>query len=223
MSVLHPKIKALVLLSGGLDSTFNLYQAVKRDTSVAALFFDYGQRAARSERRACRMLCRHLRVQLIEIKLPWLKAITDTALVNSQKPLPQFKPTDLDRASKIQPSARAVWVPNRNGVFIQIAACYADAWNIKRLVVGFNREEAATFPDNSVAFVRASNAALRFSAHTQCRLESFSLHMDKKQIVRAARRLGFDLTPSWSCYETGPKPCGRCESCQRRKRAFGVR
>jgi 7-cyano-7-deazaguanine synthase len=212
--------QALVVLSGGLDSAVNLVRAQKRFQSVQAIFFNYGQRAAQAELKAARWLCRHYAAPLLTVKLPWMERITHTALVNRSRPLPRFKAGDLSRNAKTRSSARAVWVPNRNGAFINVAASYADAYNIPRIVVGFNREEAATFPDNSAAFVARANAALRFSTQAKTKVISFTLAMDKTDIMREALRLGLDINRTYSCYEKGPQPCGACESCLRKQRAL---
>lgn len=195
---------AIVLLSGGLDSAVAL--AMTRDATLA-LNFDYGQRAARAERRAARALARWKRVPLRHIKLPWLRggALTDRARALPPGPSPT--------------SAAAVWVPNRNGVFIAVAAALAEAAGVRRVVAGFNREEAATFPDNSAAFARAANAALGYSTANRVRVVAPTARWDKREIMKRARRLGVPIDKLWPCYRGGRRICGRCESCVRFARA----
>jgi 7-cyano-7-deazaguanine synthase len=147
------------------------------------------------------------------LKLPWL---TGGALTNRSKRLPS---PDLDRASDTKKSAAAVWVPNRNGVFIAAAAAMAERLGATRIVVGFNREEAATFADNSAGFLRAANRALRYSTRNGVRVESPTLGWDKRRIVREARRRRIALDGLWPCYEGGRAWCRRCESCLRSLRA----
>ena len=213
-------MKAIVLLSGGLDSAVNLYWAVRHYDVHSALFFDYGQRAAEPERKAAAWLCSQTRVQLKEMPLPWLKRITHTALVDHMHALPQLDPGQLDDPALTAASAKQVWVPNRNGLFIQIAACYADAYSIDRIIVGFNREEGATFADNTPGFMEACDRALFFSTQAHPQVESYTVAMDKTEIAKAGLALGMDLSRVWSCYEAGPQPCGRCESCLRKARAL---
>ena len=83
------------------------------------------------------------------------------------------------------------------------------------MVAGFNREEAATFPDNSAAFLDAATHLLALGTRTGVRCISPTLAWDKARIVVEARRLGFGPDDFWSCYDGGDKPCGRCESCVR--------
>ncbi len=200
-------MKGVALLSGGLDSTVSLAAAVRKMDVLLALTFDYGQRAARREREASARICRRFRIPHRAIPLPWLGGITRTALVNRRAGLP--------RREMSKRSARAVWVPGRNGVFIEIAAAHAESLGACRIVTGFNREEAAAFPDNSAAYVRAVNRALGYSTANGVRVVSFTASLDKREIVRLGRRLGAPLDEIWPCYEGGREWCGTCESCLR--------
>lgn len=205
-------MKGVAILSGGLDSTVSLAAAVRRMDVVLALTFDYGQRAARREREASARIARRYGVPHRAIAIPWLAGLTRTALVNRKARLP--------RREMSERSAKAVWVPNRNGVFIEISAAHAESLGATRLVTGFNREEAATFPDNSPAYVRAVNRALSFSTANGVRVVSFTGDLDKRAIVRLGRRLGAPLGLVWPCYEGGRAWCRECESCLRSLRAF---
>ncbi len=200
-------MRGVAILSGGLDSTVSLVAALRRMDVALALTFDYGQRAARREREAASRIARLCRVPHRVVPIPWLAPLTRTALVNRKARLP--------RGGMSERSARAVWVPNRNGVFIEVAAAHAESLGARRLVTGFNREEAATFPDNSAAYVRAVNRALSYSTANGVRVVSFTAGLDKRAIVRLGRRLGAPLDLIWPCYEGGRRWCGRCESCRR--------
>jgi 7-cyano-7-deazaguanine synthase len=151
-------------------------------------------------------------------RVPMLEAVTRTALVNRRFGLPS---PDLDDARATRESAKAVWVPNRNGVFINLAAAEAEALCAGEIIVGFNREEAATFPDNTVAYMRAASAALRCSTANGVRVASPTARWDKRRIVREGRRAGAPLDLIWPCYEGGRAWCRRCESCRRSLRALG--
>ena len=205
-------MKAVALLSGGLDSTVSTAAASRRLELVLALTFDYGQRAARRERAASAEIARRLKIPHRVIALPWLGAITRTALVARGARLP--------RNEMSARSAKAVWVPNRNGVFIEAAAAHAESLGARRVVTGFNREEAATFPDNSPAYVRSVNRALGYSTANGVQVVSYTADLDKRGIVRLGRRLGAPLDVIWPCYEGGRAWCRTCESCLRSLRAF---
>jgi 7-cyano-7-deazaguanine synthase len=211
-------MSAVALLSGGLDSTVACTLAIGTGGGVAlALTFDYGQRAARREVEAARAIAAYLGVPHRTIALPFLGEITRTALVAGAIPHPSAADLDSPRARE---TAKAVWVPNRNGVLVNIAAAFAESLGAERVVVGFNREEAATFPDNSEGFAAAATAALAFSTLSKVRLDAPTGAMTKREIVRAGRAAGAPLDLIWSCYEGGERPCGACESCLRQARAL---
>jgi len=211
--------RSVVLLSAGLDSAVNLQRAAHDTAITLALTFDYGQLAAEREIAAARAMCRRLRVRHRVIRLPWLRGISRAAITRDERAIPQPRPGDLDSAVA-QQTARAVWVPNRNGVFVSIAAAFAEVLDCDLIVAGFNAEEGATFPDNSPQFVRAANRALRLSTQRHPRLTSYTQELDKAGIVRLGRAMGAPLDLVWSCYRGGEEHCWRCESCLRLKRAL---
>ncbi len=213
-------MKRIVLLSGGLDSAVNLAQACAEDAVELALTIDYGQKASRCEISASGLLTGHYRVRHEVIELPFLSRITNTALVSLEQEVPVLDSTELDRLEITRETAAKVWVPNRNGLFINIAAAYAEALGAGEIVVGFNAEEAATFPDNSQDFMTAINRSLAYSTMIGVRVVSFTADMDKPAIVAVGRRLGLPFEYIWSCYHGGEQMCGVCESCRRFYRAI---
>jgi 7-cyano-7-deazaguanine synthase len=202
----------VAILSGGLDSTVSVAAATRKMDVVLALTFDYGQRAAKRERAASATIAKHYGIPHRVIAIPWLAALTSTALVNRRAVLPVREMSER--------SAKAVWVPNRNGVFIEIAAAHAESLGAERLITGFNKEEAVTFPDNSPAYVSAINYALSYSTANGVRVVSFTGNLEKKGIVNLGRRLNVPLKHIWPCYEGGKRWCGECESCLRSLRAL---
>lgn len=214
-------MKAIILLSGGLDSMVSTAIARRHGLKVVlALTFNYGQRAARREIAAAKKLCELWKIKHKVIKLPWLKKITSTALVSKRSDIPNF----LFRRTKNKErrTAMAVWVPNRNALFINIAAAHAESLDAKLIVTGFNKEEAATFPDNSQKFVAAINTALKFSTLKTPKVVSYTQKMTKIDMVRYAIKNKLLLNLCWSCYKGGKKPCGVCESCARFLKAYEV-
>lgn len=209
---------AIALLSGGLDSAVALMLARRECNIALALTFDYGQRAAPREVEAARTLCRTLSVEHRVIALPWLAEETQTALVDRSHPLPSVAPADLEEGAAAR--AEEVWVPNRNGVFIAVAAALAEARGCGAVVAGFNAEEAATFPDNSASFVEATDRALALSTRAGVRLLCPTVAMTKEEIARRFVDLAIGPGLLWPCYDDGERLCGRCESCARTIRAF---
>jgi 7-cyano-7-deazaguanine synthase len=225
-------MKAITLLSGGLDSFVSTAIARKKHKIVLALTFDYGQRAARREISAARRMCRMWRIPHKVIKLPWLGKITKTALVKRSRRIPHPPLKDLNDRTIARSHYRtsSVWVPNRNAVFINIAAAFAEAFRAHLIVTGFNKEEGAAFPDNSKEFVAAINKSLHYSTLERfsplCKrgargdfnypvVISFTQNMTKRDMVSCARSNRLPLELCWPCYEGGKELCGRCESCTR--------
>lgn len=213
-------MRSIVLLSGGLDSTVNVKLAA-RDTEIQrVLTFDYGHRAGWCETRAAADICKQLELPHEVVRLDWLADITRSALVDIDRTLPHPAPEDLDDAEKASASARAVWVPNRNGVFLNVSAAYAETYGCELIITGFNKEEAASFPDNSSGFLDAVNGSLAYSTFAKPLVRSYTIDLDKRQIVNLGREIQAPLERVWACYEGGDAPCWHCESCLRFKRAL---
>jgi 7-cyano-7-deazaguanine synthase len=212
------RVPALALLSGGLDSTVAaaLYRARHGEVRLG-LCVDYGQRAARREREAAQAVGAALGFPVELAEVPLLGRVTATALVARERPLPRPDPLRLDEDALA--TADAVWVPNRNGVLVNLAAALAEACGLDVVVVGFNAEEAVTFPDNSARFVEHLNACLQEGTRGKVRVECPTLHLTKAQLLAEGRAAGAPVHLAWSCYEGGEAPCGACESCRRRERA----
>lgn len=215
-------VPSIVLLSGGLDSSANLAFAAERDRVALALHVDYGQRAAVPEWRASRAIAEYYGVMVERLELPWLGALGGSALTDRSRPIPELPSSELDALPRIRETAKSVWVPNRNGVLLNVAAAYAERFGARRIVVGFNREEATTFPDNSQAFLEQTTRALSYSTLTRAEAYCYTTAMDKTEIVGALKTLDrpFPYALVWSCYHAGERPCGRCESCGRHDRAL---
>ncbi|MDA0525186.1 7-cyano-7-deazaguanine synthase QueC [Methanococcoides alaskense] len=217
-------MRSILLLSSGLDSVAALAIALQDHEVVMALTFDYGQRSVEKEIENSRAVCEHYDIEHRIIPLKWLGSITNTSLVNKELDVPELSIEDIvDDASNITvDSAKNVWVPNRNGVFINIAASFAENYGCEYVIAGFNGEEAKTFPDNSKEFVNAVDECFSYSTANGVKVLAPLIDMDKVSIVRKAMELGAPLEWSWSCYHGAEVPCGVCESCMRRKRAFLV-
>ncbi|ABO50280.1 exsB protein [Desulforamulus reducens MI-1] len=213
-------MNSVVLLSGGLDSAVNLAFARTEGNVKLALTINYRQRAAHKEIAAAAQLARYYAIPHRVIELPWLAEITKTALVRSESQLPEPKTEELDQLELAGKTAAEVWVPNRNGLFVNIAACFAETLHCEIVVAGFNCEEAATFPDNTPEFALAASAAMQYSTANQVKVLSYTGRLNKKDIVALGQRLQLPWELIWSCYRGEALMCGKCESCQRMIRAF---
>lgn len=214
------KKKAVVLLSSGLDSTVNLFAAKDFADVVLALTFNYGQRAAEREIEHAASIAGFAGVPHKTIELSWFKDFTRSSLINRAVEVPVNQSVAIDDVRVSNETAKAVWVPNRNGIFLNIAAAFAESLGADWVVPGFNAEEAVTFSDNSEAFLLAATKSLAYSTANHVEVKCFTTSLLKTDIVRRGAELHVPFDLIWPCYFGGEKPCGVCESCQRFKRAI---
>lgn len=210
--------KAISVFSGGLDSTVAT-SLLAKDYEVHAVTFDYGQRSAKMEIKSSKIICEMLGMEHTVIELPWLSQLGGSALTSSEK-VPKLEMNQLDDKEICDETARKVWVPGRNVVFTAIALSFAEAGEAQKIVVGWDFEEAATFPDNSKEFLDAFNQVLEVGSLENVQIEAPLIQMDKKEIIILGEEIKAPLNLSYSCYMGEEKHCGVCESCMRRKRAF---
>lgn len=209
---------AVVLFSGGLDSTTALAWALREFTAVTALSIRYEQKhvveVAMAEACAAR-----LGVPLRVLDLP-LKNWLHSALLDDDREIP------VSLAETRAPGEVPVtYVPFRNGIFLALAAAYAESHDARHIVTGFNRVDSPDYPDTTNVFTRAMEAALNTGTSAVHGGERFVIHtplaeLCKKEIIELGLRLGADYSHSVSCYRGGEIPCGRCPSCDIRGRAF---
>jgi 7-cyano-7-deazaguanine synthase len=199
------KAKSIVLLSGGLDSTVSCAIAQRRTRALFALTFDYGQRAAKMEVRASRKICRALDISHRIVRLPFFTDFKNLAMLSSTEKV------GAEKFLRLQD----VWVPNRNALFINIGAVYAEYYGARLIITGFNLEEALEFPDNSVRFVQSINNTLRYSTLTKVEVRSYVANLTKKEIYQLGIKYGAPLQHVYSCYLGGKRMCGKCASCRR--------
>ncbi len=211
--------KAIILLSGGLDSVVSLAIIRKYCDEIMALTFNYGQKSFEAERKATDNIIKYYNIHQKIIHLDWLADISDSAL-NTESPIPDFTESDLDNKEYVLDASKALWVPNRNGLFVNIAACYADAYNYDLIVIGTNKEEAESFKDNSITFINSVNSSFANSTEYNVKLIAPLAYKTKQEIVADAINLNVPFHFIHSCYISEDKHCGKCESCLRLKRAL---
>lgn len=212
------KMKAITVLSGGLDSTV-ASSIFKEDYQIHALTFDYGQKSAEMEIKSAKAVCDEINAEHTIIELPWLAALGGSALT-SEETVPEPDDSDLDDIGSSLKTAKSVWVPGRNVVFTAIANSFAEAEGASIIIVGWDLEEAATFPDNSKEFLDAFNNVLDVGSFDKIKIEAPLIGLDKTGIVNLGNKINAPMELSYSCYKGFEYHCGVCESCMRRKRAF---
>ena len=212
------KSKAITVLSGGLDSTVAT-SYFKDDYQLYALTFNYGQKSADMEIKSAKAVCEEIGADHKVIELPWLSDLGKSALT-SEAVIPEPGISELDDKENSIKTALKVWVPGRNIVFTAIANSFAESVGADIIIVGWDLEEAATFPDNSIEFLKAFNQVLDVGSFDKIKIEAPLINMNKIDIVKLGDDIGAPLKLSYSCYKGFEEHCGVCESCMRRKRAF---
>lgn len=207
-------MKSLILLSGGLDSLVSLGLKKEELNISLALTFDYGQKSVQQEIQTSKKICDYYNLEHIIIKLDWLKDITHTSLVAKDN-IPTGKSLVLS-----EDTAKSVWIPNRNGLFLNIAGSFADSEDFDYILIGANKEEGQTFPDNTQEFIDSINAEFLYSTRKHPKVVAPLINYVKNDIVMLALRHGIPLELTRSCYQGGEKHCGICESCLRLKHAL---
>lgn len=204
--------KAIVLLSGGLDSTTTLFFAKKKGYKVSCLIFDYNQRHKREISSAIRIAkragCEH---KVVKIELPW----KGSALLDKRISVPK----------KGGAGIPATYVPARNTIFLSFALSFAEAIGARDIFIGANAIDFSGYPDCRPHYYKAFNKLSRLA--TKVGIENRAIKINaplisksKKQIVLLARKLRVPLELTWSCYRGGQRPCGVCDSCRLRKKGF---
>jgi len=216
MNEVNSKPKAVVLLSGGLDSMVCAALAREAGFAVLALTVDYNQRH-RIELEAARRIAADLADQHIILPMD-LAAFGGSALTSDIA-----VPKDGVAAEGIP----VTYVPARNTVFLSLALAMAEAAGARDLFVGVNALDYSGYPDCRPEFVAAFERTANLATKAGVGGDRFTVHtpliaLSKADIVREAARLGLDAGMSWSCYDPTPdlKHCGLCDSCRLRARGF---
>jgi 7-cyano-7-deazaguanine synthase len=210
--------KAIVLLSGGMDSCTTAAIAANDCGSgehVAALHASYGQLTERRERRAFQEICDFYGiVQRLEVDQSYLGRIGGSALTDSSIGL---READLD-ATDIPTS----YVPFRNAQFLSAAVSWAEVIGAERIYIGAVEPDSSGYPDCRPEYYRIFNQLIRAGTRPDTRIEIVTplIHLRKHEIVKKGIELGAPFHLSWSCYRNSEEACGTCDSCALRLRAF---
>jgi len=207
------KSRAIVLLSGGMDSSVCAALAV-RDHDAAALHISYGQRTEERERQSFIAICQRLKIQdRLMLRDESLRMIGGSALTDDSIPVPDAVTGGL--------GVPVTYVPFRNAHFLAAAVSWAEVLGAKRIYIGAVEPDSSGYPDCRPAYYKAFNQVVKAGTKAgDIEIETPLITMRKAEIVRLGLELGapFDLT--WSCYSREDRACGVCDSCVLRLRAF---
>jgi 7-cyano-7-deazaguanine synthase len=216
------KKKAVVLVSGGLDSTTCLAIAQKKGFELYALTLSYGQRH-QVELQAARKVAKAYRVKKhLELKVP-LMAIGGSSLTDKKIKVPKQA-----TAKQIGKGIPSTYVPARNTVFLSMALAWAEVLGAEHIFIGVNALDYSGYPDCRPEFIHAYENLARLATKKgvegkwKLKIHTPLLHMSKAQIVKAGLKLKINYGLTHSCYDPKAKgkPCGHCDSCLLRAKGF---
>ncbi len=202
--------KALVMLSGGIDSSTCLYWAKRKFSDVLAITFNYYGRL-KNEKKATVQLARRAAVtNLLEVNLPFIKEYSDF-----------YKGHLLQEQSDLR---IASYIPARNMIFYSICAHYSEFLDIKWIIGGHNSQDAEFFKDAAKGYIKKINSLLKqgrpiIGRNTPTILLPL-VNMDRQKVISLALKIDVPLELTWSCHNEGETHCGQCYSCSQRFVAF---
>jgi 7-cyano-7-deazaguanine synthase len=208
--------KAVIIVSGGIDSTTLLYTAAAEGFDVRALTFLYGQRHVK-EVACAERICRSLDVLHKVVDLSSMKELlSGSALTDESVDVPEVPET-----AEHYDTLKATIVPNRNAIFLSVAIGYAVSLGAENVFFGAHFSDRGVYPDCRREFVEAFESAERLATGNQrLNIKAPFVDKDKSEIVRLGQEFGVPFKETWTCYKGGALHCGACSSCSERKRAF---
>ncbi len=217
-------MKALVLFSGGVDSTTCLAIAVEKygKNNVTALSISYGQKHTK-EIQAAEKIAEYYGVELKKLDLARIFEGSDCSLLSSSgEDIP--KESYAEQLEKTDGKPVSTYVPFRNGLFLSCAASVALSNGCTEIYYGIHTDDAAgnAYPDCSEEFNNAINSAIYIGSGNALKVTAPFVNMKKADIVAEGLKLKVPYKMTWSCYEGGEKPCGVCGTCRDRIAAFGA-
>ena len=205
--------KALIICSGGLDSTTCAKWTQLEGYEITLLHFQYGCRAETYEMKAIRDIAEALGCDYRFEDLDWLKRLGGSSLTDDSMEITRNE-TGVEFAHE--------WVPARNLIMTSLAAGLCDRYGYDTLVLGLNLEEGGAYPDNTVEFYRTLDQVLNIGTTSRPRLLSPLANLVKHEIVRLAMDIEAPIHLSWSCYHDRTLHCGECGPCYMRRTAFKI-
>jgi 7-cyano-7-deazaguanine synthase len=215
-------IKAVVLLSGGMDSCVCAAIAIRAHGAehVALLHAGYGQRTQKRERQAFESIADfyHVSHRLV-VQLDHFRAIGGSALTDGSIAVPEHQHISDGPASNEIP---VTYVPFRNAHFLSVAVSWAEVIGAHSIYIGAVAEDSSGYPDCRPEYYRVFQELIRAGTRPETNIEIATpvIALKKSEIIRKGIELGAPLHLTWSCYQSENTPCGVCDSCLLRMRAF---
>lgn len=216
------KRKAVVLLSGGMDSCVSAAIARERHGSgnLALLHAGYGQRTQRRERRAFEEIADFYGMhERLVVQLDHFRAIGGSALTDEKIAVPE---NELGEPGPHRSTIPVTYVPFRNAHFLSVAVSWAETIGAGAIYIGAVAEDSSGYPDCRPEYYRVFQELIRVGTRPETQIEMVTpvITLKKSEIIRRGLELGAPLHLTWSCYQDEEMACGACDSCVLRLRAF---
>jgi 7-cyano-7-deazaguanine synthase len=216
------KRKAVVLLSGGMDSCVCATIALEEhgNNNLALLHASYGQRTEARERRAFEEIADWLEVrERLMVRLDHFRAIGGSALTDKKIAVPE---NELGKPGLHGSEIPVTYVPFRNAHFLSVAVSWAEAIGAGAIYIGAVAEDSSGYPDCRPEYYRVFQELIRVGTkpETQIQIVTPVIGLKKSEIIKRGMELGAPLHLTWSCYQSEEEACGVCDSCLLRLRAF---
>jgi 7-cyano-7-deazaguanine synthase len=211
-----PKIKekAVILLSGGIDSATTLYWA-KDKYKCFCLIFDYNQRHKKEINCAVRLAkLNNCPYEIVKFNLPW----KGSSLLDEKIPLPERSIKEI----KLEKTPPSTYVPARNTIFLSFGISYAETIGANYILIGANAIDFSGYPDCKPEYYKEYNKLIKIGTKSGGKIKILTplIEMTKAQIIRLGKELKVPYELTWSCYAGGDKPCQSCDSCKLRNKGF---
>lgn len=208
--------KAIVLLSGGMDSLVCAGEAFSNDHEVSFIHMNYGQKTSDRERRSFEEIADYYKVSQKNrkiIDMTFLKQIGGSSLTDDTISVKNYQ----GDSGKIPDS----YVPFRNSIILSLAVSWAEVVGATKLYIGANYEDSPGYPDCRPVYYDAFNQLIKVGTKAgNIEIITPVINMKKKDIVKKGLELNVPFELSWSCYKNSDKACGKCDSCALRLRGF---
>ena len=203
-------MRALLVYSGGLDSTTLLYEY--KDSIALAVTFDYGSKHNAREIACAKENCKRLGIKHLVIPLGFIGQYFKSDLLLSGGEIPEGNYAEENMKSTV--------VPFRNGIMLSVAAGLAESYGLDTVLLANHSGDHAIYPDCRPAFVEAMDAAVRAGTYEGIRVVSPYCDITKRDIAFRGKAIGLDYSLTYSCYKGGEKHCGKCGTCTERREAL---
>lgn len=205
--------RAVVLHSGGIDSTISAAVAKRDGYELYMLHFDYGQRTESKERSCFAAIGKVFGAKRQEISnVRYLHWVGHSSLTDEHIPVPHGEPEGIP----------STYVPFRNGIFLSLAAAWAETVHAEAIYIGAMEEDGPGYPDTTESFIVAMEKAINLGRRpeSKCKIVAPIIHMTKVEVIKLGIELVVPFGMTWSCYENEDVACGECQSCIMRQKAF---